>query len=82
MGQFAPESKWEKKEMHPGTFIFQFGTLGYFCMTFANGHWNFCTKTASSTKTVGTGYNIQLSGKPPDALMEVKCSMSVLSLSH
>ena len=28
MYYFTPESKWEKKEMHPDTFIFQFGTLG------------------------------------------------------
>lgn len=82
MDQFSPESKWEKKEMHPSTFIFQFGTLGYFCMTFAKMHSNFFTKTASSIKTVETRYNIQLSGEPPDALTEVKCSMSILSLSH
>lgn len=38
MYYFTPESKWEKKEMHPDTFIFQFGTLGCFCMPFANVH--------------------------------------------
>lgn len=75
MGQFTPESKWEKKEMHPGTFIFQFGTMGSFYVTFANLRWNFFAKTASSAKTAGTGCNIQLSGKLPDALIEVKCSM-------
>lgn len=81
MGQFAPKSKWEKKEIHPVTFIVHFGTPGYFCMAFVNVHWNFFTKTDSSIKTVGTEYNIKPSGKPPDVMMEVKCSMSILSLS-
>ena len=82
MYYFTPESKCEKKEMHPDTFIFQFGTLGYFCMPFANVHWYFFTQTASSTKITGTGCNIQPPRKIPDALMDVKCSVSILSLCH
>lgn len=50
-------------------------------MTFANVHWNFFTQIASSAQTSGTVYNIQLPGKPSDALIEVKFSMNVLSLS-
>lgn len=50
MGQFALESKWERKEMHSDPFIFLFGTLGCFYMTLANVHWNSSLKLPQPPK--------------------------------